>query len=243
MTQQQAVTQFEALAAQQHFVVLTPDGIKSQWNTINVTPNADVTFLMSMLDQVESGVCVDTARVYSTGYSDGGLCRRCWPARRATGSPRSAWSRASRTGRRCKPGRPVPIIVFWGKQDLVLPFYGGLGEALRDLLDAASRCPPNLTAPTAPVAHQDGFPPVEQVVASWADDQRLPVRAGRAPGRVRRRAAHLRAVLGRHRRSASTWWPTAATPGRAASVECGGGPRWPGRRSSASPPCRSTPPS
>ncbi len=173
MTQQQAVTQFEALAALQHFVVLTPDGIKSQWNTINVTPNADVTFLMSMLDEVESGVCVDTARVYSTGYSDGGLMSSVLACQESDRITAVGLVSGITHGPACKPGRPVPIIVFWGKQDLVLPFYGGLGEALRDLL-TGKPVPPNLTAPTAPVAHQDGFPPVEQVVASWAETNGCP---------------------------------------------------------------------
>ena len=49
----------------------------------------------------------------------------------------------------------------------------GLGEALRDLL-GGKPVSPNLTAPTAPVANQDGFPPVEQVVGSWADTNGCP---------------------------------------------------------------------
>ena len=167
MTQQETVTQFEKLAATEHFIVLTPNGLDAHWNTIDQRPNGDVDFLMALLDRTERDLCVDTARVYSTGYSDGGLMSSVLaclvPDRIAAVGLVSGITH----GPGCHPSRPVPAIVFWGKQDLVLPFYGGLGEALRDLLSGKA-VPPNLTAPTAPVAHQDGFPPVEQVVGQWA---------------------------------------------------------------------------
>ncbi len=173
MTQQQQVTQFEQLAATQHFVVLTPNGVDSRWNTVNALPNADVTFLTSMLDTVEAGVCVDAARVYSTGYSDGGLMSSVLACQLSNRVAAVGLVSGITHGPGCKPTRPVPMIVFWGKQDLVLPFYGGLGQSLRDLL-AGKPIPTDVTAPTAPVADQDGFPPVEQVVASWATTNGCP---------------------------------------------------------------------
>jgi polyhydroxybutyrate depolymerase len=175
MTQQEGVTQFEHLAASEHFVVLTPDGLNARWNTIVQRPNGDVDFLMALLDRTERELCIDTARVYSTGYSDGGLMSSALaclvPDRIAAVGLVSGITH----GPGCHPSRPMPIMVFWGKQDLVLPFYGGLGEALRDLLSGKAM-PQDLKAPTAPipVAQQDGFPPVEQVVSSWADTDGCP---------------------------------------------------------------------
>ncbi len=173
MTQQQAVTQFEQLAATQHFVVLTPDGIASKWNTVNARPNADIDFLSAMLDQVEALACVDMVRVYSTGYSDGGLMSSVLACQLSDRITAVGLVSGITHGPGCQPGRPVPIIVFWGKQDLVLPYYGGLGEALRDLL-TGKPVPPGLTAPTAPPANDDGFPPVEQVVGAWATTNGCP---------------------------------------------------------------------
>jgi len=175
MAQQEAVTQFEALAASAHFVVLTPNGLDAHWDTINQRPNSDVDFLMALLDRTEREMCIDTARVYSTGYSDGGLMSSvlaCLVPDRITAVGLVS---GITHGPGCHPSRPVPVMVFWGKQDLVLPFYGGLGEALRDLL-SGKPVPPDLRAPTAPVAHQDGFPPVEQVVSTWADTDGCPSR-------------------------------------------------------------------
>jgi len=170
MTQQEAVTQFEKLAATEHFIVLTPNGLDSRWNTIDQRPNADVFFIEQLRDRTMLQQCVDAARVYSTGYSDGGLMSSVLACQLANRITAIAVVSGLTHGPACSPSRPVPVMVFWGKQDLVLPFYGGLGEALRDLL-SGKPVPAHLEAPTAPVpvAQQDGFPPVEQVVSSWAD--------------------------------------------------------------------------
>jgi polyhydroxybutyrate depolymerase len=170
MTQQEAVTQFEALAAKEHFIVLTPNGLNARWNTINQRPNEDLNFIEALLDHTMLDQCVDAARVYSTGYSDGGLMSSVLACQLANRITAIAVVSGLTHGPDCAPSRPVPVMVFWGRQDLVLPFYGGLGDALRDLL-SGKPVPAHLKAPTAPVpvAHQDGFPPVEQVVSSWAD--------------------------------------------------------------------------
>jgi polyhydroxybutyrate depolymerase len=173
--QQEAVTQFEVLAAKEHFVVLTPQGLNNRFNTNNVTPNADVTFMSSMLDQVEGAVCIDTARVYSTGYSDGGLMSSVLACQLSDRITAIGVVSGLLHGPDCKPSRPVPLMVFWGKKDQVLPFYGGLGPALLALL-TGKPIPPGATVPTAPLpaAHDQGFPPVEQVVSSWASTNQCP---------------------------------------------------------------------
>jgi polyhydroxybutyrate depolymerase len=180
MTQQQDITQFEALAATQHFVVLTPDAVKSEWNIANRRPNADIDFLTAMLDQVEGQVCVDTARVYSTGYSDGGLMSSALACQVSDRIAAVGLVSGIQHGPACHPVHPMPMIVFWGKKDLVLPFYGGLGVALQDLL-SGKPVPAGLTAPTAPPANDQGFPPVPDVVASWATTNGCPADAVTIP--------------------------------------------------------------
>ncbi len=175
MTQQEAVTQFEHLAATQHFIVLTPNGLNNRFNTVNVTPNADVTFMSDMLDQVEGLACVDTARVYSTGYSDGGLMSSVLACQLSTRITAIGVVSGLLHGPGCKPSRPVPLMVFWGKQDQVLPYYGGLGPALVALL-TGKPIPTDASIPTAPVpeAKNQGFPPVEEVVGAWATTNKCP---------------------------------------------------------------------
>jgi polyhydroxybutyrate depolymerase len=175
MVQQQAITQFEQLAATQHFIVLTPNGLNNRFNTNNVTPNADVTFMSDMLDQVEGLACVDTARVYSTGYSDGGLMSSVLACQLSDRITAIGVVSGLLHGPGCKPSRPVPLMVFWGKQDEVLPYYGGLGQGLLALL-TGKPIPTDVTIPTAPVPDDknQGFPPVEQVVGAWATTNECP---------------------------------------------------------------------
>jgi polyhydroxybutyrate depolymerase len=174
MTQQEQVSQLEPLAAKEHFVVITPQGVGNKWNTVNRLPNADVAFLSSVLDTIEATVCVDQARVYSTGYSDGGLMSSVLACTLSHRIAAVGLVSGILHGPGCAPSHPVPVMVFWGKHDMVLPYYGGLGDALKGLLTGHVVAHP--TYPTAPVpaAHDDGFPPVEQVVAAWAKTDGCP---------------------------------------------------------------------
>jgi polyhydroxybutyrate depolymerase len=174
MTQQQAVAGFEQLAATEHFVVITPQGLDNRWDTVNQLPNRDVTFLSGVLDVTEASVCVDTARVYSTGYSDGGLMSSVLACNLSDRIAAVGLVSGIIHGPGCHPGRPVPVMVFWGRDDAVLPWFGGLGDALKGLL--TGHIVTNPTIPTAPVpaGKDDGFPPVEQVVSAWASTDGCP---------------------------------------------------------------------
>lgn len=166
--QQTAISAFEPLAEQERFIVLTPQGAGRipGWSTAADTANRDVVFIKAMLDQVEATACVDTARVYAAGISNGGIMSSllaCFMSERiaAVGLVSGILLPAS-----CDPGRPVPVIVFWGERDVVLPYCGGVGPVLGALLSGTP--PASAPPPTCPPANDAGFPPVEQVVAAWA---------------------------------------------------------------------------
>jgi polyhydroxybutyrate depolymerase len=166
--QQVAITGFELLAAAEKFIVLTPQG-EGQipgWAVTASGSNPDVAFIQAMLDDVEAAACVDTARVYAAGLSNGAILSSllaCLLADRvaAVGLVSGILHPAN-----CAPARPVPAIVFWGLKDVVLPFCGGVGPVISALLQGRplAFAPP----PTCPPADDRGFPPVEQVVAAWA---------------------------------------------------------------------------
>ena len=166
--QQVAISGFEELAAQERFIVLTPQGLGSpaQWNTSGGANNADLQFLTAMLDEVEAATCVDTARVYAAGLSDGGLMSAtlacAMPDRIAAIGVVSGITQPDA----CNVGRPVPLIAFWGKKDLLLPYCGGIGPAVRAIARGDFAATP--ADPACPPASYDGFPPVEQVIGAWA---------------------------------------------------------------------------
>jgi polyhydroxybutyrate depolymerase len=165
--QQVAVSAFESLAATEKFIVLTPAalGTPTSWQFNKITDNADLAFMGAMLDQVEAATCVDLARVYATGISDGGLMSSLLAC--TMGSRIAAIGLVSGivhpTG--CDPGRAMPLMVFWGKKDVVLPYCGGLGPVVAALVTGKPLT--EAGAPSCPPANFGGFPPVEDAIATW----------------------------------------------------------------------------
>jgi polyhydroxybutyrate depolymerase len=163
IAQQVAVSQFEPLAAIEGFIVVTPQGLgtPTKWGFDNTPQNADLPFFNALLDQIEAQQCVDVARVYSTGISNGGMMSTTLVCQMGDRIAAVGLVSGIREPDNCTPpDRPKPLIVFWGTKDVVLPFFGGEGPGLTGARP--------MVAPTAPPADLQGFAPVEQVVGEWA---------------------------------------------------------------------------
>ncbi len=126
----------------------------------------DVQFITSMLDEVEATACVDTARVYIAGLSAGGSLASVLACLRGDRIAAVGLVSGIRRSGECHPPRAVPMVIFWGKQDVVLPYCGGLGNIVFAILQ--NQPLPTPAAPTCPPDNLYGFPPVEQVVGNWA---------------------------------------------------------------------------
>ncbi len=98
----------------------------------------DVGFVSAMIDSVESQICIDPKRVFSTGFSNGGMLSHrlaCQLADRIAsivavsgGSGQTDYDKMpSETLFPCNPGRPVPVLHIHGTQDACYPFDGGWG--------------------------------------------------------------------------------------------------------------------
>jgi polyhydroxybutyrate depolymerase len=124
------------------FIVVMPQGLldgsgQSFWNIILAPAPLpdDVAFTNLILDKLESTLCIDPARIFSTGMSNGAFM-----------SSRLACSLSSRVaaiapvsgayyppafteipGEPCPDTRPVPMIAFHGTADTVVPYNGGIG--------------------------------------------------------------------------------------------------------------------
>src|SRR5207344_2551663 len=70
-----AITGFADMAPRHDFIGVAPsgrlDGTTPYWLAAPTADNYDVDFIGDLLDLLESQLCVDTARVYSTGMSNG----------------------------------------------------------------------------------------------------------------------------------------------------------------------------
>jgi len=131
---------WEGLADAEGFLVVYPDGtgiMKNRGHSFNAGSCCgyardhqvdDVGFTAALLDEVERTFCVDKARVYATGFSNGAMM-----------SYRLACELSSRIAAigpvsgtlgidNCRPSRPVPVIHFHGTADPYEPYKGGKGR-------------------------------------------------------------------------------------------------------------------
>ena len=114
---------FSALADQKGFVVVTPDGTgqPQYWNVRKYQSTADdVAFAKDLIATIDASLCIDTARTYAAGYSNGGgmaLLLACEMPERI-----AAVGVVAGTYLNCKD--TAPLIAFHGSADPVVPFEG-----------------------------------------------------------------------------------------------------------------------
>lgn len=146
------------------FVTITPHGAGTvaMWQAAPGSP--DVTFVGDLLDQVEETLCVDTARVFVTGLSNGAMMTSvlaCEMADRfAAAAPVAGVTRIDG----CDPARPVPLVAFHGTEDPFLDFEGGFGPGVANLPTSDGSGTIGEAAGAGPAG-----PTVPEVVAAWAE--------------------------------------------------------------------------
>ncbi|MEX1253710.1 MAG: PHB depolymerase family esterase [Dehalococcoidia bacterium] len=150
--------EFETLGEQQGVFVLTPNGL----GPASASGNNSPAFLKALLDASEQRLCIDTARVFMGGISWGGITASTEACPLADRIAAIGVVSGIRFSAECQLSRPLPVMVFHGKLDTTVQYYGGLGYSFSH---PGERAPP---PPTAPPADTQGFPPVEPVVAQWA---------------------------------------------------------------------------
>jgi polyhydroxybutyrate depolymerase len=88
----------------------------------------EMAFVAALLDDLQATAPIDTARVYATGISNGGMMAyevACALAERVAAIAVVAGEMTALE--RCRPARPVPVLVIHGNADRNLPFDGGPG--------------------------------------------------------------------------------------------------------------------
>jgi polyhydroxybutyrate depolymerase len=99
----------------------------------------EIAFVAALLDDLAATVAIDRARVYATGISNGGMMAyevACALADRIAGVAIVAGEMTAFD--RCRPARPVPVLVIHGTADRNLPFDGGEGAKARAVHDVRS---------------------------------------------------------------------------------------------------------
>ncbi|MEX2159422.1 MAG: flexitail domain-containing putative surface protein [Dehalococcoidia bacterium] len=124
------------------FIVVYPQGLSdplpsthhNAWQIEALSD--DVAFTETLLDALESSLCIDPARVFSTGMSNGAMMSvrlacsladriaAVAPVAGAYDPPMALNLNAAET---CGATRPVPLLAFHGTADDTVPFLGGAG--------------------------------------------------------------------------------------------------------------------
>ncbi|NUR28234.1 MAG: hydrolase [Catenulispora sp.] len=109
-------------------IFVAPQGINNGWANTN---GRDLTFVDDMLRQFESGLCVDTTRIFSVGFSYGAAMTYAIACARPTVFRAVAmYSTGLLSG--CSGGtQPIAYLASHGVSDGVLSYSGGLSLADR----------------------------------------------------------------------------------------------------------------
>ncbi|MBF0501784.1 MAG: phospholipase [Candidatus Riflebacteria bacterium] len=128
---------FNDQAQREGFIVVYPDGIERNWNDGREIPTStahrlkldDVGFLKAMIESLKKEYRIDSARIFSTGISNGAFmsarlgieCADIFAAiAPVTGSlPKIATDRP-------RPAEPVSVLMINSTADPLVPFAGGM---------------------------------------------------------------------------------------------------------------------
>lgn len=121
-----------------NMITVFPAGVNGNWQgPTYATPGVnDEVFTTDLVNRVKSTFCIDTARVYAAGYSNGGgfvNTLACSPNHGGQFAGFASFAAALYTdvtgNERCVPSRsPLPVFEIHGTADGTIPYTGGTGR-------------------------------------------------------------------------------------------------------------------
>ncbi len=125
--QQSLLSGYDGLAADEGFVAVHPTGAQNSWELaqFDVPGRDDLAMVDDLLDRLVTDFCVDPARIYSTGLSNGGFFTALLVCERADRIAAAISVAGVSHPEGCEPSRPVPFVAYHGTDDDVVPFDGG----------------------------------------------------------------------------------------------------------------------
>jgi polyhydroxybutyrate depolymerase len=130
-------SRLDEVSDQYGFIVVYPQGTNFplRWNAgkssrLTTYPADDVSYIRELISTLQRQLCVDPARIYASGYSNGGgmsnrLACEMSDTIAAIGTVAGAYSPVT-----CNPVRATPVIAFHGTSDPIVPYKGSPGNFL-----------------------------------------------------------------------------------------------------------------
>ena len=135
-SQEQSSSGYQAIADREGFPILFPNGIDNAWNIGPCCTNArdvdDLGFAKGMVAAIVSQACIDTKRVYATGFSMGGGMSHflaCNAADIFAATAPSSFDLLVPDEEPCTPSRPISVLTYRGTADTTVPYAGGKGPS------------------------------------------------------------------------------------------------------------------
>jgi polyhydroxybutyrate depolymerase len=125
-------SQYDALATQQKFVVVYPEGVDTSWNAGVCCggSDSDVTFIKDLIAKLVGEANVDSKRVFAVGISNGAMMAQRLGCELA-GEITAIASVSGTLGiDSCSPSRAISILEMHGTADATIPYEGGSGPEL-----------------------------------------------------------------------------------------------------------------
>jgi polyhydroxybutyrate depolymerase len=120
---------FAEAAARRGFAAVFPQGIERQWNDGRESRRVDdVGFLRRLAEEIVSRGVADPARLYIAGISNGGMMTLrmlCEASELFAAAGTIVANMPASVGKSCRPNRPVPVTMFNGTADPLVPYEGG----------------------------------------------------------------------------------------------------------------------
>ena len=166
------LTGFIAIAEREKFVLVYPEGIDNQWNDgrgRNELVN-DVAFISKLIDFMVMEFSIDKNKVYIAGMSNGGFMTMrlaCELADKITAVAAVASTVDSAVDANCETNKPMPVMLFAGDKDKLVPLKGGIvprlpnsvllsQNALAEKWARRNGCNPKPTITDLPEPNHDG---------------------------------------------------------------------------------------
>jgi len=119
------VSKFRDLAATDGFITVYPDGLPvnlrgsegAGWEIFSIAGNRDLAFTTQLLDYIERTYCIDRARIFSAGFSNGAFFSNLLGCVLADRFAAIAPVGGGQLTVPCQPKRGVPVIIHHGRKD------------------------------------------------------------------------------------------------------------------------------
>ncbi len=119
------VSRFRDLAPQERFITVYPDGLPVTlmeqtdrgWEIFTTDGNRDVAFTRRLLDDLERTYCIDRARLFATGFSNGAFFSALLACTMSDRFAAVAPVSGGPLPVSCAPSRAVPVLIHHGRRD------------------------------------------------------------------------------------------------------------------------------